>query len=594
MTRAPKKVGVGKLKAGCDQEYVNLINMQKQQFEQMKRNYTQQNTQLAKSNSLQMVKISDLESRISELVQENVQLRSRLSMTDVRSKERLNWCFGVLEQGVFQRFDEVLKIFSGLREEQGLGKANGKVLDRVSEQCEGNRMLSGKLVEFNIPKGSLVGSTERWSGDTIELSGDEVVPMRKKRRKSSRRESLFIPSDFDFSNESQENGVKDFGSPEKTRSPGDSVERDIISEEKTLALENENGCREDEEMLNKNNNMIEDGPVSESAVFSLHDENNDQDDNASRKNQNDDQLDETGNFTHSIIEYFIPEERGSDEPEHSGNTSNSRIEVYRDASSCDSTSKNGLESYHESTSLQPSFVQIPVLSQSKIKHSMKPPRSTPRKRVIDEGMPQNGYSNSTRQRRTRGKAVDYKWPSLRAKMRRPTAELVDATTVTDIHDLQVTTRRKLRKAKDAMDMTDNEQQLSSVSNENSNHEICDKRPSLDFKDHATKDTLPIPVEAKETQSPRRKPMILKDITNKQPVIQKTKKLLSKRPIIDDINDENSYYHEESSKTSFRLNEDDFSVFDLISDIKSSKITKTHRAKARAEKYTSKKVSMNDS
>lgn len=66
--------------------------------------------------------------------------------------------------------------------------------------------------------------------------------------------------------------------------------------------------------------------------------------------------------------------------------------------------------------------------------------------MIDEVMPTtcgttNELSDSSRSRRTRGRAINYALPSLRAKMRRPTEKLVDATTVTNIRDLQVITGR---------------------------------------------------------------------------------------------------------------------------------------------------------
>lgn len=87
---------------------------------------------------------------------------------------------------------------------------------------------------------------------------------------------------------------------------------------------------------------------------------------------------------------------------------------------------------------------------SDIKTTEKPPAQEPTPRgsispelPSQESTPQE--SDSRRTRRTRGKNVNYKLPSLRAKMRRPTKKFVDATTVTNINDLQVTKESSLNK-----------------------------------------------------------------------------------------------------------------------------------------------------
>ena len=66
-------------------------------------------------------------------------------------------------------------------------------------------------------------------------------------------------------------------------------------------------------------------------------------------------------------------------------------------------------------------------------------------------------------------------------------------------------------------------------------------------------------------------MPLKDITNKSFTKSSKTRKLSKKAIIGDLGDENSYLFEDnvSSNSSFRLNEEDLSVFDLIGDVKVS-------------------------
>ncbi|AMD21224.1 HEL056Cp [Eremothecium sinecaudum] len=621
MARSSKKASA-KAKNNVNQEYLDLINLQKQQFEQLRCNYAQQNAQLAKSNSLLMIKITDLETKISELIQENVQLRNKLSVTELRFKERLNNCFNVLEDGAFQRFEEVLNLFVVLREQQGL-QVNGTLLKQnISKrpQIGEKRSLSPKVVEFNVPTYENEVSANRCD-ENLELTADEVLPLKKKRRKSSRRESLFIASDFDFSNDSFENALKDFETPKPNK-----ANRQTSNEESTSKADNGTSGVDEEDSANLRNDTEEGNTSATSTGAPATVNNNDSnqkeenldvnnrnnEDNENRKengseeaNENNEhntdkneenQQDEAANFTHSIIEYFIPEEC-DDEVLDTTNSSRSKLEIFHDSSNGSSTETkiiNGTEPHNKLSPSQPSFVQIPVSSQSKIKHSMKPRRSN-QKKIVDEVMPQNGYSDDTqRPRRTRGKAVDYKWPSLRAKMRRPTDELVDATTVTDIHELQVPSNRKLKKSRTDSDLSDGEEDIASIAQEENINKIPIALQEPEIIDKTNSPSAHnIPSNLAETNAidkPIRKPMLLKDITNKQPAVQKTKKLLSKKVVADNVNDENSYFLEDSSINSFRLNEDDLSVFDLISDMKCSNLPKTHRAKARAERQEIKKSS----
>ncbi|AET39124.1 Sgo1p Ecym_4043 [Eremothecium cymbalariae DBVPG len=618
MGRALKRTGRGKQQSNSVQEYLDLISLQKQQFEQMRSNYTQQNSQLAKSNSMLMIKVADLETKISELVQENVQLRSRVSVTELKFKERLNESFNLLEHDVLQRFDDVVNLFTVIREQQGLqecGIANKKsTLKRFKNTEYG--ISSPKVVEFNVPinKDNCNNHTESTNevecsnqqlndSSSIEINLEETQPLKKKRRKSSRRESLFIPSDFDFSNDSLENALKDFESPKPTDEDRRSIATGTINEEMNHDdIDNEHMNSQEAASMQKTQGLRTTELEEDEREEELDEEILD----AEKDLRDDNQHDETANFTHSIIEYFIPEEE--DESAEVSNTSKSKLEVYKDNKEKETTFvvATNLQDHSELISSKMPFVQIPLSSQSKIKHSMKPPRLNQRKIVVDEVMPQNGYNDSTRPRRTRGKAVDYKWPSLRAKMRRPTDKLVDATTVTDIHELQVTTNRRLRKSKGVGSARCEElnhskslhkEENSIDDNRNRNEAEVNEQEHIEEQiisenNEKNKIVLQLPPVLKErriNESPIRKPMVLKDITNKRYVNQKNKKVLSKKPIVGDISDENSYYIDESSKSSFRLSEDDLSVFDLIGGAKCSSMPKTHRARAKAERQGIKKV-----
>ncbi|AAS52138.2 ADR218Wp [Eremothecium gossypii ATCC 10895] len=599
MARASRKANGSKAKSNSVQEYLDLISLQKQQFDQMRANYSHQNTQLAKSNSMLMIKITDLETKISELVQENVQLRSRLSVTELRFKERLNQSFNLLEHGAFQRFDEIVNLFAVVRAQQGLRPESAAATEQAQRRFKGleQRGVSPKVVGFDVPSSDSVRgeretlddrAQQHQEADSMELNVEETQPLRKKRRRSSRRESLFIPSDFDFSNDSLENALKEADKSRSAKDEAPSVAEDTITEEK----HRESASRTTEQGESESRTKEASGTLTQS--------NEDGMGNDKSLQKEGTQQEDAANFTHSIIEYFIPEEYdvGSSDV---ANTSKSKLEVYRDDNEIESSQSTSSGECKELTgelsSAQPPFVQIPASSQSKIKHSLKPPRTSQRKIVVDEVMPHNDYSDATRPRRTRGKAVDYKWPSLRAKMRRPTDKLVDATTVTDIHELQVPTNRKLRKQRegvaDSADVhgeTDHEQDpeqspaaedvsvgLQSINSNIQKDEVSDQPLQ------ATEVTQALPEDL-----PLRQPMALKDITNKIHIVQKPKKSLAKKPIIGDVSDENSYYGDDTSASGLRLNEGDLSVFDLIGGVKCSNIPKTHRARAKAERQVGKK------
>lgn len=542
------------------QQFQDLIDLQKAQFENIKSSYIQQNSQLAKSNSSLMMKIADMEKKVSELVQENVVLRSKLSMSELKYKEKLNSQFQILEKGVYQRFEEVVHIFTTVKKKEGLSYQNDanncfsldgprSILKRPSSVNE-SRRSSKPSITFNENENQIIPSeTEenlRDRNNSIELNDEEILPL-KKRRKSSRRESLFIPSDFDFSNEYLENELKDI---ESNSAENAHESNEILPEEQQ------------------------------------------------------DQEDESCNFTSSIIEYSIPEEipdlkskKNESLPSLSNNSSSSssRIEIYKDLNDhlrCQSPE----HASSKAQTPQSPFVQVQNLSQNKIKHSMKP--RVKKKKIIDEIMPTTSTQDyiESRMRRTRGKAVDYTLPSLRAKMRRPTEKLVDATTVTNIHDLQVTAnrRRSRSKSKSGSPETLDEDctSLNSIQIQNSvepeKEEYILLKPGTSSPSNA-KSFSPSKVNVLKEKALNTPPLKtstkevpLKDITNKSFTKSSKTRKLSKKAIIGDLGDENSYLFEDnvSNNSSFRLNEEDLSVFDLIGDVKVSSAPKTHRAKAK--------------
>lgn len=69
------------------QELQNLMDSQASKVEAIRASYSQQNTQLAKANSSLMMRLSELERKVGELVKENVSLRSTVSMGEFQYKK---------------------------------------------------------------------------------------------------------------------------------------------------------------------------------------------------------------------------------------------------------------------------------------------------------------------------------------------------------------------------------------------------------------------------------------------------------------------------------------------------------------------------
>ncbi|CUS24817.1 LAQU0S20e00540g1_1 [Lachancea quebecensis] len=559
------------------QQFQDLIDLQKSEFETIRSGYTQQNVQLAKSNSSLMIKVREMDKSVSELIQENVLLRSKLSMKDLQFKEKLTCHIQIMEKGVLQRFEEILHMFASIRRREGLEPPPENLMERSSLFSEpksilkrnrassGSKTPRGSTIAFNETENQVISPQAHPRLENTSTRAEQVVsPPSKKRRKSSRRESLFHPSDFEFSDD------------EENTNPGPDMAATTLDSPQLPS-----------EHIIPNDNVE---PEATGLGTESHQE----------------LIEESCNLTNSLIDYSIPEEMPEEEPENISADTSGKVSVYHDNRDLLNTKRirhpTDLVSERSpgnhgpaNDSQHPSFIQNPTSSQKKVKHSMKS-RGGPKK-MIDEVMPTtcgttNELSDSSRSRRTRGRAINYALPSLRAKMRRPTEKLVDATTVTNIRDLQVRTGRR----KSGSKSRDGTPLYNESSVQDSTPQPNDAIPGLDhtepkatapFSHENSKEAaiLEIARDPPTTIEPASvpKPNPLKDITNKAPAksSNKTKKLF-KKPIVGDLGDENSCSLDESSgshSASFRVNEDDLSVFDLLDDLKTNKAPKTHRARA---------------
>lgn len=596
-----KKVDGNARRANCNnrvaetpqiQELQNLMDLQNEKLNTVKTAYIQQNSQLAKTNSLLLIKLNELEKKISELVQENILLRSRAIMSEHHYKERLDQYVKSLEDGVLHRFEEMFYMFDNIRSKESLPFSN------TSKNMHTLRSNKRKSSIQKLQRDDSISNTMKSNDEPLHNSP-------KRRRKSSRRDSFILPSNSKLSylNEDEEG--------QQIQTPHEEIHNDIIEETQ----------EETPEELPEENLEASPGEAE-------RDNKMDQ--------QNSIHIDNSFNFTNSIIEYSIPEEsmqtNSISENEQSISTSSSqKIEVFRD---------EPVES--AATNTENVFIQLP--SQNKIKHSMKHPR--PRNNSMDETMPISNTSmtddlDSAKNRRTRGKTVNYKLPSLRAKMRRPTEKFVDATTVTNIKDLQVNGKYKKKSKSENDDLRElcspsSEVQIIHSGNESVNNNTdanINIYNNILLDQNIDEDVLPINTgqNAQESKSTFKTPSIiispnpikdkaniiqkeflktilktsgkekikvslpslnskvlaLKDITNTnkgKPL--KTKKLF-KKAIINNLSDENSGYLGESSpyssssdSSSFRLNEEDLSVFDFMRSNKNIRVPKTYRANAK--------------
>lgn len=107
------------------QEPINnkgLKNKQEQHknIELIRKKYTLQNKSLAKNNSLMMLRISEMEAKVSDLINENMLLRKRRTYKDAELKKQLESKLVNLETGLMHKFSEIFEMLKGVRMNEGI------------------------------------------------------------------------------------------------------------------------------------------------------------------------------------------------------------------------------------------------------------------------------------------------------------------------------------------------------------------------------------------------------------------------------------------------------------------------------------------
>lgn len=513
------------------QELQDILDQESEKLIHLKNSYSQQNVAMAKENSLLKIKLNEMESKVSGLIQENVSVRSHITLTQSQYKQQLHNKLQEMENQLIERFQSILDMFQQVRARENLP---------IETRQHNDRLSSNRLIDLpsSLPtsKDSLIISKEAAPVTTNaciqETSSSPSMnsTSSRKRRKSSRRQSMFVPSDFEFP-----------------------VDNDDLDNQKL-----------EQQPLHAH--------IQDSEDFAI--------DRDSTKDDNE------GDFTNSIIDYSIPEEndtrphpiapslkKGSltvvknKSPMNNGISSSSsvpsdsisttKLNIFRD----DNNDNQKMEEHGQT-----------VKENSIAKHSIKPPRIKNKKRkIVDEIMPVTNYPEiNPSTRRTRGKTVNYTLPSLRSKMRRPTEKLVDATTTINIKDLQVNNRR--RRARERRTAVPSGHINPLIDNDEIEDEPISKvapEKSQEFSQSSSSSIIKDVVDIKKRRLVLTKsssPLVEKDVNRKRPTSQKKK--LFRRAIVndlnDDINDSGVNSSTRASKSvSFRLNDEDLSIFDLI-------------------------------
>ncbi|CAB4256265.1 similar to Saccharomyces cerevisiae YOR073W SGO1 Component of the spindle checkpoint, involved in sensing lack of tension on mitotic chromosomes [Maudiozyma barnettii] len=511
------------------QELQDILDQESEKLIHLKTSYIQQNVAIAKENSLLKIKLNEMETKVSGLIQENVAVRSHLSMAQLKYKQQLTDKLQNMEQDLLLRFQSILDMFQQVRVQENLpaGHSLKNALRSTVMQLPPSSLPTSK--DSHTVHTTLSGPS---SASSSSVSPSVNSTSSRKRRKSSRRQSMFVPSDFEFP-----------------------VDNDLPIE---------------------NNNT--DGMNCEESIVSLQ--------NQDHGNVPEEQINDETDFTNSIIDYSIPEENDAKR-----NNRTEMMALSRDSykplptSFIVSSTAPPSSSSLSSSSISTSATKLNVFkddekdiidneennnSNTAMKHSIRPPRIKNKKRkIIDEKMPVSKYPEiDSSTRRTRGKTVDYKLPSLRSKMRRPSEKFVDAITTINIKDLQVNKRKRKSNNNDDNNPVPEDEivSLTSAIQTTLKNDIPVDTPSTSSSPSSSmlKDTI---FKKKQLIQPKSSsPLVDKDINKKRPSSQKKK--LFKHAIINDLNDEMTTESSANSSranksVSFRLNEEDLSVFDLI-------------------------------
>ncbi|KAH3674906.1 hypothetical protein WICMUC_002979 [Wickerhamomyces mucosus] len=379
-------------------------NLETQSDFQFRNKVLLQNRALAKKNSTLMTKIAELESRISELIQQNIELRDQQAKSEDNKRKWFEEKLNIIEEGVSQRFEEMFQMFSTIRSNEGLPSSNIS-LNNLLGNISSNDNSTDKTVTFQGIK----------SPRTTQSSINE------RRRKSARRQSIYIPSQPNSPEKLEEKISQDQvieKSEDETRPMSIDDEDRALEANQTQAIKDLNDYQEStQEILNEQEELSHASSFSPIKISSP----NTQEVRKRDKFKVYEDFDNEDLLFHEEFEKSITRLTSK----VYNTTGESKLEKEKINEPSENI-KDKQEVEEQTIEDELSDIQSPLDHDSaKVKHTNS--KKSKSKASFDEQFPVSIDSMDTiRKTRTRGKHVSYTEPSLRQKMRRSSKKFVDA------------------------------------------------------------------------------------------------------------------------------------------------------------------------
>jgi len=408
--------------------------------DQFKQKILSQNKALAKKNSILMTKVADLETKISELIQHNIELRAINAKSEDQKRKWLEDKLNIIENGVSQRFEEMFHMFHTIRSNEGLSTSSmnlNNVIQNVSHESIHDKTVSFHDVKSPVHKNRSERRRKSARRQSIYIAPPPSPPQHQGHEEEEEQqqqpeefEKINLPQEFDTpsvfhdDNHNPINHEIDVDQPSRFYKQNDhpydenvGINEAYIPEE--IELEDSKVNEQDEI-----DHAITLSPIKFSSPkrpdshpkFSVYTETNDQREKPSEEEINlkiqklaEDSVKVAPKSHGNFLEQSKQQKETQDLMEHDNS-----VQVLDSAEFSD---KAGDGLYQDI---------------DKIKHTKS--KKQKQKSSKDEAMPKSVSSDllSTRKSRTRGKSVNYAEPSLRKKMRRESEQLTDAVVENDL------------------------------------------------------------------------------------------------------------------------------------------------------------------
>lgn len=495
--------------------------------DQFKQKILSQNRALAKKNSILMTKVADLEVKISDLIQQNIELRAINAKSEDQKRRWLEDKLNIIESGVSQRFEEMFQMFATIRSNESLSSSSINV-SRVIENVS-NENSSDKAVSFH------------------DVKSPSKSNISERRRKSARRQSIYIaPPDSPHQNQYEANEFEKLEIPAEFDTPS------VFQDERTGEY---------------SGNLFDEPQINDTYI----------------PEERESELEKVESYEHHEIEdatrlspiKFSSPKRPDSHPKFSVYTESDEVETPTEeemnlkiqklaADSVKSSSKRTQkvqeqrqESEGEEHVVQDlghiiDFAEIndkaeePLLHDiEKIKHTNSKKRK--QRSFKDENMPESISSDvlSTRKSRSRGKSVNYAEPSLRKKMRRESEQLTDAVVDRNLEIKVESTSQPQTLKKDTVD-----QELLKASRES---------PIKALQTSSPVKSAEVPKEASKVEEPKPKQASL--------IEQDNRNITNRRKPLGTLNQNKIPKRDSKSFKKMQLDIDaaELSVFDLVDE-----------------------------